>query len=175
MVYPATNGLVPMLPSQRLITAGLLGALLVVSGCSTLTPRDPVRVELTGLEPLPGQGLEVRFAAVLRVQNPNESAITYNGVALDLEVNHRSLASGVSPQAGHVPRFGEALIRVPVSITALAAMRQAWAAAGYQQGEGLPYRVSGKLANGLFGTVRFSDDGTLNWPERASPYLTPVP
>lgn len=157
--------------SPRLIPALrrslLLGLLLGLGACSSLGQHDPLRIDLAGLEPLPGQGMEMRFAVLLRVQNPNDAALDYDGVALELEVNGQPLASGVSDQSGQVPRFGEALLRVPVSISAFSAMRQAWAAAGYQQGRDLPYELSGKLANGLFGTQRFSASGTFDWPEPA--------
>ena len=43
-------------------------------------------INVVGIEPLQSQDLEVRFAVKLRVQNPNETPIDYNGVALDLEV-----------------------------------------------------------------------------------------
>lgn len=144
----------------------LLGAALlsILSACSSLGLHDPLRINLAGLEPLPGQGLEMRFAVKLRVQNPNDTPIDFNGVALDLEVNDQPLASGVSDQQGQVPRFGETLISVPVSISAFSAMRQAMGASAYQAGQGLPYRLSGKLSGGLFGTHRFSDAGQLNWP-----------
>lgn len=147
----------------------LLFSLLAIglAACSALPPHDPLRIDLVGLEPLPGQGLEVRFAVKLRVQNPNDSAIDFNGVALELEVNDQPLASGVSDQRGRVPRFGETLISVPVSISAFSAMRQAWGAAGYQAGQGLPYVLRGKLAGGLFGTSYFTDAGTLEWPQPA--------
>ena len=113
--------------------------------------------DLVGLEPLPGQGLEVRFAVKLRVQNPNDRAVNFNGMALDLDVNGQPLASGVSDQSGSVPRFGETVVSVPVSISAFSVMRQAWGVAGYQPGQEVPYRLRGKLADGLFGTRRFSD------------------
>lgn len=145
----------------RLTFACLLA--LSLGACASLS-RDPLRVDLVGLEPLPGQGLEVRFAVKLRVQNPNDSAVDFNGLALALDVNGRPLASGVSDQSGSVPRFGEALIRVPVSISALSVMRQAWGAAGYQPGQEVPYELRGKLAGGLFGNRRFSDSGNLSWP-----------
>jgi hypothetical protein len=48
-----------------------------------------------GIEPLPGEGLELRMAVKLRLRNPNDIAIDYSGVALD-EVDSRSLASGIS-------------------------------------------------------------------------------
>ena len=156
------------MPSIRLVPI-LFASLLVASlaACSSFAPRDPLHIDLVGLEPLPGEGLEVRFALKLRIQNPNDQAISYNGVALQLAVNNQPLASGVSDQSGQVPRFGEALLRIPVTISAYSAMRQAWGAAGYTPGAGLPYELSGKLAGGLFGSRRFTDSGTLKWPETA--------
>lgn len=146
---------------QRLIY-GLL--LLTLSACSSLMPSEPLQIRLAGIEPLPSQGMELRFALQLRVQNPNEQAIDFNGIALNLEVNDQPLASGVSDQSGQVPRFGEVLISVPVSISAFSIMRQAWAAEGYKSAAGLPYNLHGKLAGGLLGGARFNDSGTLNWP-----------
>lgn len=140
--------------SSRLLTVGLrplLGVLLLLSlgACSSFSARDPLRIDLAGLEPLPGQGLEMRFMLKLRVQNPNDVAVDYRGIALELEVNNQPLASGVSDQSGQVPRFGESLLSVPVSISAFAAMRQAWAAAGYQSAQGLPYTLRGRGAGQL--------------------------
>ncbi len=159
------------MPSNRIVRV-LLASLLFagLAACSTFAPRDPLHIDLVGLEPLPGEGLEVRFAVKLRIQNPNDRPISYDGVALQLAVNNQPLASGVSDQSGQVPRFGEALIRVPVTISAYSAMRQAWGAADYTPGQGLPYELSGKLGGGLFGSARFIDSGTLKWPEtRALP------
>lgn len=109
----------------RLCLISLLAASL--GACASLSNRDPLRFDLVGLEPLPGQGLEVRFAVKLRVQNPNDSAVSFNGMALDLDVNGQPLASGVSDQSGSVPRFGETVLSVPVSISAFSVVRQAWA------------------------------------------------
>lgn len=154
------------MPSTRIVRVLLAGLLLAgLTACSTFAPRDPLHIDLVGLEPLAGEGLEVRFAVKLRIQNPNDRPISYDGVALQLAVNNQPLASGVSDQSGQVPRFGEALIRVPVTISAYSAMRQAWGAAGYSPGAGLPYELSGKLGGGLFGSARFTDSGTLKWPE----------
>ncbi|SFP75890.1 LEA type 2 family protein [Pseudomonas borbori] len=149
----------------RILACGLL---LGLSACSTLGQRDPLHIDLVGLEPLPGEGLEMRFAVKLRIQNPNDGAIDYNGVALQLDINQQPLASGVSNQSGQVPRFGETVISVPVSISAYSVMRQAWGVSGYKPGQDLPYALRGKLAGGLFGTRRFSDSGTLNWPAPAN-------
>jgi LEA14-like dessication related protein len=154
---------------RTLARALLVSLLFTLAACSTLAPRDPLRIEMVGIEPLPGEGLEARFAIKLRVQNPNDSPVDFNGVALELKVNQQPLLSGVSDQRGQVPRYGESILRVPVSLSAYSMLRQAWGAAGYQDGQGLPYELRGKLANGLFGTSRFSDSGTLNWPQRTAP------
>ena len=111
---------------HRLLRLRLICLLLAGLGaCASLDNHDPLRVDLVGLEPLPGQGLEVRFAVKLRVQNPNNSAVSFNGMALELDVNDQPLASGVSDQSGSVPRFGETVVSVPLSISAFSVMRQA--------------------------------------------------
>ena len=144
----------------------LIALLLALGACSSLfATRDPLRIDLVGLEPATGQGMEARFTVKLRVQNPNDQAIDYNGIALDLSVNGQPLASGVSDASGQVPRFGEKVISVPVSISAFSAFRQAWGLSGGPPRQGMPYEINGKLAGGLFGTVRFNDKGVLNWPE----------
>jgi len=106
--------------------------------------------------------LEMRFAVKLRLQNPNDIAIDYNGVALDLEVNGRELASGVSDQVGSIPRFSETVLSVPVSVSAFSVLRQTLGLSQTQQLDNLPYVLKGKLAGGLFGTLRFVDRGTLD-------------
>lgn len=147
----------------RLLLASLL--ILTLSACALFPNRDPLNINVVGIEPLPGQGLEVRMAVKLRLQNPNETAIEYTGVALDLDVNGKLLASGVSDQQGTIGRFSEGVLVVPVSVSAFAALRQAVGLTQTQSLDNLPYTLRGKLAGGLFGTMRFSDSGTLSLPQ----------
>ncbi|AOJ82464.1 water stress/hypersensitive response domain-containing protein [Burkholderia savannae] len=144
--------------------------LLALGGCAALTARDPVRVSVVGIEPLVGQGLEMRFDVKLRLQNPNDAPIDYDGVALDLELNGRPFASGVSDVRGTVPRFGEQVLSVPVTVSAFAAARQAFGLADVTESGKLPYVLRGKLAGGMFGSVRFTDSGTLSLPASSGGY-----
>ena len=98
--------------------------LLALGACAALSGRDPVQVNVVGIEPLPGQGLELRMAVKLRIQNPNETPIEFDGIALDLDVRGTGFASGVSDQRGSVPRFGETVLVVPVSVSATSMLRQ---------------------------------------------------
>ncbi|MBN3725829.1 LEA type 2 family protein [Burkholderia sp. Ac-20379] len=146
-----------------LALAGVGAGSLPIGGCATLG-GDPLRVGVVGLDPLPGQGLEMRFALRLRVQNPNGTPIDYDGIALDLDLNDRAFASGVSDARGTVPRFGEAVVSVPITVTAFAAARQAFAFADAASAGRIPYRLRGKLSSGVFGGMRFTDAGSLTWP-----------
>ncbi|VVP51323.1 hypothetical protein PS896_05389 [Pseudomonas fluorescens] len=150
---------------RRLHAVMLSMLLLSLSACALFPNRDPVNINVVGLEPLPSQDLEVRFAIKIRVQNPNETAIDYNGIALDLEVNGHSLASGVSDQSGSIGRFSETIVSVPVSVSAFSVLRQTLGLSQTQSLDNLPYVLRGKLAGGVFGTMRFVDSGTLSLPK----------
>ncbi|WLE57903.1 LEA type 2 family protein [Burkholderia plantarii] len=154
------------MPMQRRAAVRLLviGSLPLLTGGCAVLGRDPVRVGVVGLTPLAGQGLEMRFELKLRVQNPNDTPIGYDGLALDLELNGRAFASGVSDARGVVPRFGEVVIGVPITVTAFAAARQAFGFADAAAAGRIPYRLSGKLQAGVFGGVRFTDAGSLSLP-----------
>lgn len=140
-----------------------------LSACALFQARDPLNISVIGIEPLPGQDLEMRMAVKIRVQNPNESVIDYNGLALSLEVNGQPLASGVSDQQGRIGRYDEQVLVVPVSITAFAMLRQAYGLSQLQSLQGMPYVLKGKLAGGVLGTLRFTDSGTLDLPKENSP------
>ncbi|MDT8905642.1 MULTISPECIES: LEA type 2 family protein [Pseudomonas] len=149
---------------RRIIGLSFFLMLLSLNACTLLQRHDPLNINVVGIEPLASQELEMRFAVKLRLQNPNDIAIDYNGVALDLEVNGRTLASGVSDQAGTIARFSETVLSVPVSISAFSVLRQTLGLSQTQRLDNLPYVLKGKLAGGLFGTVRFVDRGTLDLP-----------
>ena len=159
------------IPSMRRLLALSLSLLLLsLSACALLPNRDPLNVNVVGFEPLPSQDMEVRFAVKIRVQNPNETAIDYNGVALDLEVNGQPLASGVSDQMGTIARFSDTVLTVPVSVSAFSVLRQTLGLSQTQTLNNMPYVLRGKLAGGLFGTLRFVDTGKLSLP---GPNATP--
>lgn len=145
----------------RWLTAGTFA--MALAGCAGLLGGEPVRVNVVGVEPLRGEGLEARMALKLRVVNPNDAAITYDGLSVELEVRGQHFASGVSNERGEVPRFGEALITVPVSVSALSLVRQAM---GVARGASprIDYVLKGRLAGTALGSVRFSSSGEVDLP-----------
>jgi LEA14-like dessication related protein len=150
---------------RRLVCfACFVAALLSLGGCAGMFGHEPLRVTVAGMEPLAGQGMEMRFNLKLRVQNPNDAPIDYNGVSVELDLNGKQFASGVSDASGSVPRFGESVIAVPLTVPAFAAVRQAFGLIDSAQSGQLPYVLRGRLAGGVTGGTRFLDQGTLSLP-----------
>lgn len=150
---------------RRIAFLVVLHGVSTLAGCAALPTTDPLTVSVASVDPLPGEGLELRLAVRLRIQNPNDAPVEYTGAALDLDLNGRNLASGVSSETGVVPRYGEALLTIPVTISAFDMARQVigFASSGAKRND-VDYRVRGKLEGGWFGTRRFSREGTFELP-----------
>jgi Late embryogenesis abundant protein len=151
--------------SRRHLLILLTGA---IAGCAALPGQDPLRVTLAGIEGLPGAGLEVRFAVKLRVQNPNDTTIDFDGVAINLEVRGMDLGSGVSDAKGSIPRFGETLLTIPVTVSAFALVRQGLSFATGDRSK-VTFVASGKLGGTGFGSMRFKTQGEFEIPSAAAP------
>jgi LEA14-like dessication related protein len=139
-------------------------AALGLSTCASLQ-RDPVQVTVADIESLPGEGLEFRMLVKLRVQNPNDAPVEYDGVYLKLDVQNRTFATGVSDERGNVPRFGETIIGVPVTVSAL---RLAAHALGFMLDgmatDKVSYKLEEKLDGPVFGSTRFQANGEFSLP-----------
>ena len=140
-------------------------ALAAIGGCAFMQTRDPLQVTVAGIESIPGEGMELRMLVKLRIQNPNDTPVDYNGVALELGVQGNTFATGVSDVTGSVPRFGETVIEVPVTASAFRMARQAL---GLMGGGAMPgtirYEMTGKLNGSGFSAVRFQDKGDFALP-----------
>ena len=144
----------------------LLAAGASLAGCASLPGAEPLKVAVVDIESLNGEGLEVRMMVKLRVQNPTDSAIEFDGATLDLDLRGMSFASGVSAESGRIPRFGELIVSVPVTISAGALIRQALSLARDRNAERvrIDYAARGRLAGGRLGGHRFESSGQIDWP-----------
>lgn len=151
---------------RRLLSASATLMALGITGCASLGLREPVSVVVVGIEPIPGEGMEARLALKLRVQNPNEQPLEFDGVHVELDLRGTRLASGVSDQRGSVGRFGETVITVPMSVSVVGLVRQAMDLATAPRVRA-DYALRGRLAGpGLgFGGARFESKGELRVPE----------
>ena len=141
---------------------------LLLAGCAGFGVREPLRVSVAGLDPLPGEGMEARFVLKMRVQNPNETALDFDGVVVNLELAGKDFASGVSDQRGNVPRYGESIIAVPVTVPATAILKQMFSIAitGKPPSK-FDYRLTGRLGGIGLGGACFESEGELSLPEKS--------
>lgn len=144
-------------------------AVLVLGGCASLQRSDPLQVTVAGIEPLQGEGLELRMLVKLRVQNPNDSPLDYDGVYVKLDVLGKTFASGVSNDTGSVPRFGEALVAVPVTVSVLRMVRQALGMMDGKPIDKVTYEMSGKLNGPALRTARFRSEGEIDLRDVTNP------
>jgi LEA14-like dessication related protein len=137
----------------------------IVGGCAAFPVADPVQVTLADIDSMPSEGLEMRMLVRLRVQNPNDTPVQYDGVYLKLDVLDRTFATGVSDERGTIPRYGEAIVAIPVTVSML---RVAGNVIGMLEG-GLPpdrvnYKLEGKLNAPGFGSTHFNAQGEIAMP-----------
>jgi hypothetical protein len=58
-----------------------------LAGCASITGRVPPKVHVVGLERLPSESFEIRFGVKLRIQNPGDASLEFDGLSVDLDVN----------------------------------------------------------------------------------------
>ncbi len=117
---------------------------------------------VAGIEPLPGEGLELRLMVKLRVLNPNDVAIDFDGAYVKLEVQGKTFATGASDASGSMPRFGETIVSVPVTVSVLRMARQVIGMADDQPADQIRYSMTGKLSRATSGSVRFEAQGEFS-------------
>jgi LEA14-like dessication related protein len=127
---------------------------------------DPLQVTVAGVESMQGEGMELRMLVKLRVQNPNDIQIDYDGAYVKLTVQDKTFATGVSDARGTVPRFGEAVVAIPVTVSMLNVVRQIMGAMDDKAAppEKVRYSLEGKLHGTGFSALRFKSQGEFALP-----------
>jgi len=119
-----------------------------LAGCSGLfqTMESP-RINVVNVTPRDIKLLEQVFDLELRVQNPNEAALSIHGLSFELEVNDRRFATGVSNESVTVDAFSSRVIHVEAVTTSWGILQQI----AQLQKTGTPmatYRIRGAIYSG---------------------------
>jgi len=152
-----------IIPSKRNGWMGLLVALLVAS-CSTM-PKDfeTPRVNISDMTAKDMAIFEQRFDVKLRIQNPNNTDLSINGLKFDIDLNEREFANGMSGQRVVIPRFGSEVVDVEVISTLGSFLRQV-----QNFNSGVPQKVKYRLKGIAFvdspGTFKapFDESGDID-------------
>jgi LEA14-like dessication related protein len=147
--------------SRRLALAALP---LLLAACATVAPDSAPKIDVVGIEPLPTLGPEFRLLVKLHIVNPSDTPLEYDGAYVEINVDEWKYADGVIDARGSVPRFSEAMLSVPVTINAMAVVRQALTLASGERSATMRYQLRGKLSGPHFRSHRFETSGELPLP-----------
>lgn len=101
-------------PGRRFVW-GITVLCLVFFGCAGLgKPLKSPEIRLAGLSVENADLFETVLQLNLRVINGNDIPLEIKGIECDLEINDKSVASGVSGTAVKIPAFGSSTVAVTV-------------------------------------------------------------
>lgn len=103
----------------------------------------------------------MRLTVKLRVQNPNAKAVDFRGVALQMDLDGRTVASGVSDVRAKIPRYGETVVGVPLTVSGLQVVGQALAIMTTARSGAIPYELRGKVGDDRSNPTRFAIEGEV--------------
>jgi len=123
----------------------LVAALFFLSGCASmnLDYEDP-SVELVSFKALPASGFEQNFEIGLKLTNPNDFDLPFNGISYQLSVAGEELAHGVASNIPTAEAYGESRFVVPVSASLLGGFKVIRALMS-KQGKDISYQLKAKL------------------------------
>ena len=131
-------------PVKYLVALAVL--VILSSGCASLTRQpEPPRIAVASLQFVSMEMFEQRYRVGLRLQNPNNFDLPLSGLEFTLSLNDTPFASGVSPEAVTLPRFGEAAMSVEVTSNLFKLLEQAQAI-NRAGAEAVRYRIHGSVA-----------------------------
>ena len=129
-------------PSKRNRWMGL-PVVLLMAACSSM-PKDfeAPRVHITDMTAKDVAIFEQRFDMKIRIQNPNNTDLSINGLKFDIDLNEREFANGMSGENVTIPRFSSQVLNVEV-ITGISSFLRQFQEFNKTGSSKLRYRIKG--------------------------------
>ena len=108
---------------QKIKRIAILLMCCYLPACAYLGGTEKPEVYLTGLRPLPSQGLEARFMVGLKIVNMSARTLNISGMSYRLKLNGHPVASGVSSGIRGIPAYREKRVEVEASTNLLASFK----------------------------------------------------
>jgi len=119
--------------------------LFFLSGCASMNvDYEKPSVELISFKALPVNGFEQRFEIGLKLTNPNNFELPFNGISYQLSVAGETLAHGVASDIPTAGAYGESRFVVPVSTSLMGGLKVIKALMA-NQGQDISYQLKAKL------------------------------
>lgn len=147
--------------AKRLLLTALPLMLLACAAPPLVTHK--LEVNVASVERLSSETLESRLNARVRVRNPNDVAVEYSGAFVELFLQGKSVGSGVMDTRGSLPRYGEVMLNIPITVSDLIAIQQARGLYGSAD-RPLDYVLRGRLQGVDVASQQFQWQGALVIP-----------
>jgi LEA14-like dessication related protein len=136
---------------------------LALAGCALAPHFTTPRLSVVGVQLVSTELWEQRLKVRLRVQNPNDVALSVKGIEYSLELGGQQVASGVSDASFVVPALGEAQFDTNLTTNMAGALLRLIARGADTLAAGVDYHLTGKisLATGWLRSVPFDERGTI--------------
>ncbi|MEH6473949.1 MAG: LEA type 2 family protein [Halopseudomonas sp.] len=149
--------------SNCCLTAILLFASLVLSGCASLQPgfENPT-VSINSFEVLPSNGMVPKFGIGLHVINPNRTPLTLQGLVYTVEIEGHKVITGVANDLPEIEAYGEGDITLQASADLFNGLRMLTGLIQNQQGS-VDYNLTARLnVSNLLPDIEVSDSGQID-------------
>jgi LEA14-like dessication related protein len=150
---------------RRSVRAALLGAVLVLAGCSLLAPRfQTPRLSIVSVSLERSDLFTQHMRVRMRVENPNDRALPVKALAYTLYIDGEEAAHGESDASFTVPALGDAEFGMDVTANMAGALLRLLGRGGDSHGDRIEYRISGKveLSHGLLRSIPFEQQGAFS-------------
>ncbi len=122
-----------------------VAALFFLSGCATMNlDYEEPTIELVSFKALPAKGFEQNFEIGLKLTNPNNFELPFNGISYQLNVAGEALAHGVAANIPTAAAYGESRFVVPVSTSLMGGFKVIRALMN-SKGQDISYQLKAKL------------------------------
>ncbi len=145
---------------RKLFSVTVLILAVTLSGCISAQSVKSPRITLGSVRLLDSKGLAQRLQVDLLVANPNDFEIPLTGLQFTMQLNGLDFAHGLSSAKVTLPRLGEAIVPVTVTVSVVAVLQQMQAA---RKSSSLAYKITGEvfLDHVLVSKVPFEKTGQL--------------
>jgi LEA14-like dessication related protein len=143
-------------------TLRLLLVAILLAGCATVPPMEPLDVTLADITAGQMSLLEQEYQVKLRVQNPNNFDIAVDGAAYQIELNGKSFAKGVARKSVTIPKYGDVVIEGTCVSDLSGILGQISQFSTGGPPEKFSYRVKGNLGRSGGGSIPFEKTGEID-------------
>lgn len=140
---------------------------LMLSACATLPPDfEQPRVTVTSFRPVSTGNLSPEFEIILRVTNPNRSALELEGMSYTIDLNGHEVVAGVASDLPVIDAYGEGDVKLRATASLFEGLNFLSGLMGRNQ-DSVEYAFNAKLDVGTFmPDIRVNKTGTISLTAR---------